>query len=495
MADKEFEEFSDLLDELPQHFKAADQTYKLVHAITPLEENKSFLEKVKLGEKLCGITPSESLLSTSSWSSTTAGGTEEVTAKKSAENLQNRTSPTKNVGEFSEDDVETADSDDTDEELLLSTSTSAHAIKWPDNRMPPSKHQPPKAKLMPSFTRKSLEFHNCPEAEASPIIKRRTKGKQQARQAQLEQQRKSPFTSGKSLQQELVEAEKKENFSLSLSTIETEDVDTGDVDSGNSTSHSPAEDKNSLMLTTSSYTAATEADTAMSGSFCVDIEKPVELLDPTHRGLHRFIPRHPDEIEIDIGDPVYVQKEAEDLWCEGANLRTGDEGIFPLAHVVDVDYSDFDPVTGGQRDDKKERYLLDYLGSVETSLYKGNIVLCQAIRKISLQGETLCQPPRCTVLEISDKGIKMLDKSKSNIPEGPDYFFNLKNVTFCGFHPREPRFFGFVTKHPQKIKYACHVFLGQRSTQHVAEACGRAFQRFYQKFMETAYPVEDIYLE
>ena len=72
-------------------------------------------------------------------------------------------------------------------------------------------------------------------------------------------------------------------------------------------------------------------------------------------------------------------------------------------------------MTGGQRDDKKERYLLDYLGSVETSLYKGNIVLCQAIRKISLQGETLCQPPRCTVLEISDKGIKMLDKSKTNV--------------------------------------------------------------------------------
>ena len=62
----------------------------MVHAITPLEENKSFLEKVKLGEKLCGISSSESLLSTSSWSSTAAAGTEEVTAKKSAENLQNR---------------------------------------------------------------------------------------------------------------------------------------------------------------------------------------------------------------------------------------------------------------------------------------------------------------------------------------------------------------------------------------------------------------------
>ena len=43
----------------------------------------------------------------------------------------------------------------------------------------------------------------------------------------------------------------------------------------------------------------------------------LDLLDPTHRGLHKFIPRHKDELEIDIGDPIYVQKEADDLWCEG----------------------------------------------------------------------------------------------------------------------------------------------------------------------------------
>ena len=49
----------------------------------------------------------------------------------------------------------------------------------------------------------------------------------------------------------------------------------------------------------------------------IELGKPLELLEPTHRGLHRFVPRHPDEIEVDIGDPVYVQKEAEDLWCEG----------------------------------------------------------------------------------------------------------------------------------------------------------------------------------
>ena len=92
-----------------------------------------------------------------------------------------------------------------------------------------------------------------------------------------------------------------------------------------------------------------------------------------------------DEIEIDIGDPVFVQKEAEDLWCEGANLRTGLIGIFPIAHVVDVDYSDFDPNDNGGRsnrhcgggggtkkgaagaaatDVRKERYLLEYIGYI-----------------------------------------------------------------------------------------------------------------------------------
>jgi hypothetical protein len=107
----------------------------------------------------------------------------------------------------------------------------------------------------------------------------------------------------------------------------------------------------------------------------------LDQLEPTHRGLHRFQPRHKDEIEIDIGDPVYVQKEAEDLWCEGANLRTGLIGIFPLAHVVDVEYNDFDPngagVSGGGRGSaaagaagrgesnvRKERYLLEYIGCV-----------------------------------------------------------------------------------------------------------------------------------
>ena len=81
----------------------------------------------------------------------------------------------------------------------------------------------------------------------------------------------------------------------------------------------------------------------------------------------------------------------------GINLRTGDKGIFPLAHVVDVDYNDFDPagveVTVNNNiassvtvpvfilicprfQEKKERYLLDYLGSVQCA-QKGVEIIVQ----------------------------------------------------------------------------------------------------------------------
>lgn len=40
-------------------------------------------------------------------------------------------------------------------------------------------------------------------------------------------------------------------------------------------------------------------------------------LEVTHRGMHRFIPRHADEVQVGIGDPIHVIKEYDDLWCEG----------------------------------------------------------------------------------------------------------------------------------------------------------------------------------
>ncbi|ODM95605.1 JNK-interacting protein 1 [Orchesella cincta] len=220
----------------------------------------------------------------------------------------------------------------------------------------------------------------------------------------------------------------------------------------------------------------------------------LDILEATHRGLHKFIPRHHDEIEVEIGDPIYMQKEADDLWCEGVNLRTGMQGIFPAAYVVDVDYNDFDPTVNKV---KKERYLINYIGSIETLYHKGNEVLCQAVKKISSHEGYVATHTRPCILEISDQGIRMLDKGKLSAHHVPchDYFYALKNVSFCGFHPNDHRYFGFVTKHPTLNRFACHVFMSEDSARPVAEAVGRAFQRFYQKFIETAYPIEDIYLE
>ncbi|XP_039965354.1 JNK-interacting protein 1 isoform X1 [Bactrocera neohumeralis] len=263
----------------------------------------------------------------------------------------------------------------------------------------------------------------------------------------------------------------------------------GDVDSGHSTAHSPNDFKSMSPQITSPVSQSPFPQPFGGVPF-----SQLEMLEATHRGLHKFIPRHHDEIEIEIGDAIYVQKEADDLWCEGVNLRTGRQGIFPSAYAVDLDYNEFDPTV---QQVKKERYLLGYLGSVETLAHKGTGVVCQAVRKIV--GEYGNSPAgQVCILEVSDQGLRMVDRSGPNKKDKKpciDYFYSLKNVSFCAFHPRDHRFIGFITKHPTVQRFACHVFKGSESTRPVAEAVGRAFQRFYQKFIETAYPIEDIYIE
>lgn len=268
-----------------------------------------------------------------------------------------------------------------------------------------------------------------------------------------------------------------------------------DADSGHSTAHSPTDGAKSMspiLGMSASHIMGTSAMTRSGGG----VPYPdVDMLEGTHRGLHKFIPRHEDEIEVEIGDPIYVQKEADDLWCEGVNLRTGRLGIFPSAYAVDSDLSDWDSTTEHGR---RERYLLGYLGSVETWAHKGTSVVCQAVRRVvgnaSASGNEP-QPHPC-ILEVSDQGLRMVDRRKRNVNDPCiDYFYSLKNVSFCAFHPRDHRYLGFITKHPTLQRFACHVFRGNDSTRPVAEGVGRAFQRFYQKFIETAYPIEDIYIE
>ncbi|XP_024085190.1 JNK-interacting protein 1 isoform X2 [Cimex lectularius] len=272
---------------------------------------------------------------------------------------------------------------------------------------------------------------------------------------------------------------------LMLKYLRDEDLYGYDVDSGNSTAHSPDGLKSSSPIPVNTG-STTPASTESCSIPCAQLE----LLEATHRGLYKFIPRHRDELDVEIGDPIYVQKEADDLWCEGVNLRTGRQGVFPSAYVVDMDYNDFDPTTPKV---KRERFLLGYLGSVETMWHKGTNVLCQAVKKIIA---TKHKPHQC-ILEISDQGLRMVDKTRRKTQSTPcqDYFYSLKNVSFCAFHPSDHRYMGFITKHPTLQRFACHVFLGSESTRPVAEAVGRAFQRFYIKFIETAYPIEDIYIE
>lgn len=76
--------------------------------------------------------------------------------------------------------------------------------------------------------------------------------------------------------------------------------------------------------------------------------------------------------------------------------------------MVDVEYNDFDASAPSV---KRERFLLTYLGSVETLYHKGNTVLCQAVHKIM---STKHQCYSC-ILEVSDQGLKMCDRLKNSV--------------------------------------------------------------------------------
>lgn len=225
----------------------------------------------------------------------------------------------------------------------------------------------------------------------------------------------------------------------------------------------------------SGASSTVQSPTASSASGPVDRE-------PTHRGLYKFIARHLDEIEIEIGDPIFVEREDEDLWCSGINLRSGAKGIFPSMVITDVQYADLlatEPQSSSQSSIqvKKERYLMIFLGSIEVYARKGNQVIREAIQRIEHASQTNDMSRKC-VLEVSDQGVRLND-----VKQEEEYFFKLKDITFCGFHEKD--YFAFITKHPkEKERFACHVFKGEQNCRDVAESIGRAFTRFYQHFMD-----------
>ncbi|XP_059844450.1 C-Jun-amino-terminal kinase-interacting protein 2 [Hypanus sabinus] len=226
-----------------------------------------------------------------------------------------------------------------------------------------------------------------------------------------------------------------------------------------------------------------------------------EERDQTHRAVFRFIPRHQDELELDVDDPLYVEEEEDDYWYRGYNMRTGERGIFPAyyAHEVVNQAKEFMGI-------KKssiwvEKFNVQFLGSVEVPYHQGNDILCAAMQKIATTRKLTVhlRPPASCDLEVSIQGVKLAmslnEYGLEDKSERCSHFFQMKNISFCGCHPKNSCYFGFITKHPVVNRFACHVFVSEESMRRVAECIGQAFQEYYQEHLEYACPTEDIYLE
>uniref|UniRef100_A0A914HGR7 Uncharacterized protein n=1 Tax=Globodera rostochiensis TaxID=31243 RepID=A0A914HGR7_GLORO len=226
---------------------------------------------------------------------------------------------------------------------------------------------------------------------------------------------------------------------------------------------------------------------------------------PTHRSQFPFMPRHVEQVELQKGDALHIFEKYEDHWCHGVNLRTGHKGIFPEAHIVEIDLVDEICRSvlpdGSPHPIKIERdtFYLTMMASIEVAHHKGNDVLMQAINKVCAvyQQKEEILVPQTVLMEVSFRGVHVIDKRKRDIFRCPtfDFFFSLQNISFCGAHPKELRYFGFITKHPILPRFACHVFLSSESTEPIVEAIGRAFKRSYDEYMAFAHPTEDIFIE
>ncbi|AWP08595.1 putative C-Jun-amino-terminal kinase-interacting protein 2 [Scophthalmus maximus] len=227
-----------------------------------------------------------------------------------------------------------------------------------------------------------------------------------------------------------------------------------------------------------------------------------EERDQTHRAVYRFIPRHTDELELDVDDPLYVEEEEDDYWYRGYNMRTGERGIFPAFYAHEV-IGQSKELSGMKRNPAWiETFSVQFLGSVEVPYHQGNGILCAAMQKIAISRKRTVhvRPPSLCELEISLQGVKLIMSLEDEYEILDEYdrcshFFQMKNISFCGCHPRNNCYFGFITKHPMLSRFACHVFVSQESMRPVAECVGRAFQEYYQEHLEYACPTEDIYLE
>ncbi|KAK2838453.1 hypothetical protein Q7C36_013267 [Tachysurus vachellii] len=221
-----------------------------------------------------------------------------------------------------------------------------------------------------------------------------------------------------------------------------------------------------------------------------------EEREQSHRAVFRFIPRHEDELELEADDPLLMEMQAEDLWCEAYNMRTGSRGIFPAFYAVKIT-KDNQPKE--VKSDWLDTFWVKFLGSVQVPYHKGNDVLCAAMQKIATNRRTMqFNPPSMCIVEINIRGVKIIVQDECEVSGRGDkycHFFQLKNISFCGCHPKNKKYFGLITKHPAHQRFACHVFFSEEHAAYLAESVSKAFQQYYKEHMEYSCPTEDIFLE
>ncbi|KAJ3597156.1 hypothetical protein NHX12_003556 [Muraenolepis orangiensis] len=196
----------------------------------------------------------------------------------------------------------------------------------------------------------------------------------------------------------------------------------------------------------------------------------------SHRAVYRFVPRHADELYLETDDPVLMLSQSEDLWCQGYNMRTGSSGIFPTYYAARVSKEP----NQAPSDAWMDRFSVRFLGSVQVPFHQGNHVLCAAMQKVSVSGLKINVQDKCSSATRGDQC--------SN-------FFQLKNISFCGCHPKYNKYFGFISKHPDQQRFACHVVMTDTTSLPLAEAVGRAFQQYYAAHIGYSCPTEDIFID
>ncbi|XP_044540285.1 C-Jun-amino-terminal kinase-interacting protein 1, partial [Gracilinanus agilis] len=141
-----------------------------------------------------------------------------------------------------------------------------------------------------------------------------------------------------------------------------------------------------------------------------------EEQEQTHRAVFRFVPRHEDELELEVDDPLLVELQADDYWYEAYNMRTGARGAFPAYYAIEVTKEPETVAALAKNSDWVDEFRVKFLGSVQVPYHKGNDVLCAAMQKIATTRRLTVHfnPPSSCVLEINVRGVKIVVKAEDS---------------------------------------------------------------------------------